>query len=55
MKRNIIESMLYGALMTYLPIFTEPFTVLERVTGALMMAVIVFLGMLKLEEIQEKK
>lgn len=54
MKRDWIESMFYGALATYLP-FWEPFTISERIVTAIGIAVIVFLGMLKIEEILEKK
>lgn len=54
MKRDWIESMLYGALITYLP-FWEPFTISERIATTIGFAVIVFLGILKIEEILEKK
>lgn len=54
MKRDWIESLAYGALITYLP-FWEPFTISERIVSTLVIAVIIFFGMLKLEDILEKK
>lgn len=54
MRRNMIESVIDGVLLTYLPVFTEEITFLERGTMAAGFAVMVLLAMLKIEEMSEK-
>lgn len=55
MKINVIVSLIIGYLITFHPIFTEPFTVTERFTTVIGMGVTAFFGLLKLEDILEKK
>lgn len=54
MRRNAIESVIYGFLLTYLPVFTEEITFPERSAMAAGFAVMVLFAMIKIEELSEK-
>lgn len=54
MRRDAAVSLVIGYFATYHPIFTEPFTGLERAITTLGIGVIVLSGLLKIEERRER-
>lgn len=54
MKEKIVHALIDGVLLTYLPVFTEEITLLERSTMAAGFAVMVLFAMIKIEELSEK-